>query len=181
MYSVEMEKILADPLSWIDSSWTKVPEIFCTGIPRGIFNKKVAQHFSLEKEAEFIGSFDDTRIFIENWSQLRESVWYMACQRYRVQLFSTSAPLLVGTKAKRFMLLNIVPARSWPEDIDILTLWKLAWLELCPLFSGLPGETVKCLRLLFPQEICDFNISNDGEFDFMLFRMAIQHARNSPA
>ncbi|MFS2221675.1 hypothetical protein [Pantoea sp. B65] len=181
MYLTDVERIVADPISWIHSSWAQAPASCTTGIARGIINKIVVRQFSLDDAATLVTDCGSTPMIIDHWYMLREAVWYMACQRYRQQLRQSEARLLLCARARSFMRIEIVPPLFCDsEAIDTPLLWQLAWAELCPLFSSLPDGVVKRIRLLFPQQMDASCRGMVRDFDSMLFLMAIQHARKYP-
>ncbi|MCU5773749.1 hypothetical protein N5923_09155 [Erwiniaceae bacterium BAC15a-03b] len=158
-----------------------MPDICCSGVPRGIINAILVKQFSLDDAISLTGGDNLTQTVIDNWYRLSEVAWYMACQRYRTQLQLTQDPVLLSAKTRSFMMINIVPACSWGnESVDSQQLWQRAYAELCPLLILLPAGVVKRIPLLFPQQVIDSSSANSSEFDPLLFIMAIQHARKYP-
>nr|WP_244987247.1 hypothetical protein [Winslowiella toletana] len=166
---------------WIHPLRSGVPDICYRGIPRGIINAILVKQFSLDDAIPLAGGDNLTRMVIDNWYRLREVAWYMACQRYRTALQEVQDHELLSTKARGFMLINIVPARNWGNEIvGTQQLWQRAYAELFPLLILLPAGIVKRIPLLFPQQIIDSSSADSSEFDPLLFKMAIQHARKYP-
>ncbi|WNN44520.1 hypothetical protein [Winslowiella toletana] len=177
-YSICSERIISDPVSWIHSSRTGLPDLCCEGIPRGIINKTLVRQFSLDEIHRLESGVGIIQVVVDNWYLLREAAWSMACQRYRAWILQNKAQDFLTPKARSFMMLNIVPAGlPRKEKVEEIKIWQLAYAELTPLNALLPDALIKRIRLLFPEGISDVSVERQSEFDSVLFLMAVQHAK----
>lgn len=182
MESSYTEKLNRDPLSWIHPSRLEVPLRCDRGIPRGIINKILVKQFSLDNDITSSCGDALSKMITENWFILREVAGYMACQRYRAQLMQSEQQGKLSSGMLSFMLLNILPAMAHErQTVDCHNLTLLAWQELLPLIARLSAPLARRVTLLFPPGMPEASSTSSTDFDYVLFMMAVQHARKITA
>lgn len=177
MFSIDMEKIFSEPILWIHSSWINVPDCCHYGASRGILNKILANQFGIDKIRSSNKDYHSEMVLIY-WGILCEVLFYMACQRYRKQLLYEPL-MLTHKKARSFMCIDIMPDATCELIIkSIKQPLQLAWTEALSLSHILPEVLFKNIRWLFPQDMDESPLYTIDKFDFLLFQLATQHARN---
>ncbi|WP_258089449.1 hypothetical protein [Serratia liquefaciens] len=175
------QRILFDPLSWIDSGWVKVPVCFSQGRCRGVINEAILTSLDLSTPSDICSPSELTQLFANQWYLLRKSAFLIACQRYRANLACRGRLQCLPDNIKQFAQLEILTSK-YQQGEKLLTIDKipdLALRELLPFCQALPRWLQQRVPLLFPP-VLDSSTGDLPGADTALLRLAIQHAKRTP-
>ena len=175
----KINTIIYNPLSWIHESRMRVPETYASIRCKRIINDIIIENFSLPT-GELNLDNSKGNYLIKNWFFLRTAALMVVCNKYRAKLAYNGQFCLLEKNIKGFTFLKF--DTLYPDLDSRITandLWSSAE-NLLINFGENASQVLKArLPLLFkrtPGE--DHIISPSPRDDELLFRMAIQYAKN---
>ncbi|QJU42306.1 hypothetical protein [Serratia marcescens] len=178
----QWQRIIFDPLSWIDESRVMIPDYFSQDTCRAVINQVVIEQMALATEE--IPHSDDMLacLFIDEWFFLRQAALLMACQRHRANLAINGRLQELPASARQFAGFPLLNSHFRQGD-RLLSSSELAQCALQELLVFSP-ELPIALRQRIPLLFADFTATNcytDPLFtaDSGLLILAIQHAKRN--
>lgn len=179
----QWQRIIYDPLSWIDPSRITVPGAFMNGLCRAVINEAILNELALVTEDRGKATHGLVRLFIDEWFRLRQVAMLMACQRHRANLASSGLLSTLPFSIKKFIRLPLLSSRFCQGErlLTIEDLQHSALQELLAFGPELPLTIKQRLPLLFPRfyEGTE-NAISPPLAESGLFILAVQHAKQNP-
>ncbi|CAI1685135.1 Oxygen-regulated invasion protein OrgA [Serratia fonticola] len=177
------QRIMFDPVSWIDSGQVRVPACFNQGRCRSVINEVILTTLDLATNMDSNSQNELERLFINEWFMLRKAGFLIACQRYRANLACRGRLELLPREVKQFAQLSILVSK-YEQGEQLLTLECIPYLarqELLSFCNELPKWLQQRVPLLFPPILGNSEqTGNLFSADTALLRLAIQHAKRNP-
>lgn len=179
----QWQRIVYDPLSWIDPSRVMVPDCFSRGRCRSVINQVILTELTLVVEEKAVAQDSLACLFIDEWLMLRRAGLLMACQRYRANLMCRGRLEALPASVRQFARLPLLASHYQQGEVllspDALQLQaQREILAFCP---SLPPVLQQRVPLLFAKFAGNGdNVVPQLVADRGLLILAIQHAKRNP-